>query len=231
MDFFDAWGGALSYAFQLYIDFSVYSDRAIDLSRLFSIQLTLNFDSPYEATSISDFWRRWHMTLSRFLRDYLYIPLGGNGHGPWRRYANLGIAFVAVVVAWVFFRSPDGATAGRVLQGTAGINGVVLPMAYSAALEPLASMLEGIGVQVKLHGGAQFVAMYLWVIALAGIAFLLPNTQEIVRERAPALDYTAAYTGRIRLSPTSRRALFVALIAAFGVLSLARQSEFLYFQF
>jgi D-alanyl-lipoteichoic acid acyltransferase DltB (MBOAT superfamily) len=84
-----AWGGVLAYAFQLYFDFSGYSDMAIGISRLFGIRLPLNFDSPYKAANIIDFWRRWHMTLSRFLRDYLYVPLGGNRKGPVRRYVNL----------------------------------------------------------------------------------------------------------------------------------------------
>lgn len=84
-----AWGGALSYTFQLYFDFSGYSDMAIGLSRLFGVRLPLNFNSPYKARDISEFWRCWHMTLSRFLRDYLYIPLGGNRHGATRRQCNL----------------------------------------------------------------------------------------------------------------------------------------------
>lgn len=84
-----AWGGALAYTFQLYFDFSGYSDMAIGLSRLFGVRLPLNFASPYRASSIIEFWRRWHMTLSRFLRDYLYIPLGGNRKGPLRRHVNL----------------------------------------------------------------------------------------------------------------------------------------------
>ena len=84
-----AWGGVLAYAFQLYFDFSGYSDMAIGLSRMFGINLPLNFNSPYKAENIIDFWRRWHMTLSRFLRDYLYIALGGNRKGPIRRYLNL----------------------------------------------------------------------------------------------------------------------------------------------
>ncbi len=84
-----AWGGVLAYTFQLYFDFSGYSDMAIGLSRLFGVRLPLNFNSPYKATSITDFWRRWHMTLSRFLRDYLYVPLGGNRKGKARRYVNL----------------------------------------------------------------------------------------------------------------------------------------------
>ena len=86
---FLAWGRALAYAFQLYFDFSGYSDMAIGLSRLFGVRLPINFNSPYKSHNIAEFWRRWHMTLSRFLRDYLYIPLGGNRHGSARRHMNL----------------------------------------------------------------------------------------------------------------------------------------------
>ena len=78
----EAWGGALAYTLQLYFDFSGYSDMAIGLSKMFNVDLPLNFNSPYKATSIIEFWRRWHMTLSRFLRDYLYVGLGGNRKGP-----------------------------------------------------------------------------------------------------------------------------------------------------
>ncbi|WP_107667512.1 MBOAT family protein [Cyanothece sp. BG0011] len=89
LTFIDAWVGAISYTLQLYFDFSGYSDMAIGLGYMFNIVLPINFNSPYKATSISDFWRRWHITLSNFLRDYLYIPLGGSRRGEIRRYANL----------------------------------------------------------------------------------------------------------------------------------------------
>ncbi|BCX49870.1 alginate O-acetylation protein [Haloferula helveola] len=85
----EAWAGTLAYTLQIYFDFSGYSDMAIGSARLFGIRLPLNFDSPYKSFSIVEFWRRWHMTLSRFLRDYLYFPLGGNRKGPSRRYVNL----------------------------------------------------------------------------------------------------------------------------------------------
>ena len=91
---FEAWGGALAYTARLYFDFSGYSDMAIGLALLFGLRLPMNFNSPYKATSIVDFWHRWHMTLSRFLRDYLYIPLGGNRKGPVRRYVNLMITML-----------------------------------------------------------------------------------------------------------------------------------------
>ncbi len=89
LSFFEAWGGALAYTFQIYFDFSGYSDMAIGAARMFGIKLPINFHSPYKATNIIEFWRRWHMTLSRFLRDYLYIPLGGNQNGKLLRYRNL----------------------------------------------------------------------------------------------------------------------------------------------
>jgi len=89
LSFIEAWGASLAYTFQIYFDFSAYSDMAIGLARLFNVDLPINFHSPYKATSIIDFWRRWHITLSRFLRDYLYIPLGGNRRGAARQYVNL----------------------------------------------------------------------------------------------------------------------------------------------
>jgi alginate O-acetyltransferase complex protein AlgI len=89
LEFFSAWIAALGYTAQLYFDFSGYSDMAIGLGIMFGIVLPLNFFSPYKATSIIDFWRRWHMTLSAFLREYLYIPLGGRNVSPPHRYANL----------------------------------------------------------------------------------------------------------------------------------------------
>ena len=85
----EAWLGALAYTLQLYFDFSGYSDMAIGLSLMFNVRLPFNFNSPYRAANISDFWRRWHISLSNFLRDYLYIALGGNRRGPLRRYLNL----------------------------------------------------------------------------------------------------------------------------------------------
>jgi alginate O-acetyltransferase complex protein AlgI len=169
-----AWAGALAYTLQIYFDFSGYSDMAMGLSRLFNIRLPVNFDSPYKACSITEFWRRWHMTLSQFLRDYLYIPLGGNRNGWWRQQANLlgtmalgglwhgagwnfliwgslhglflivahgwqrvrpvaagwsgrlrgwALTFLCVVVAWVFFRATDLATAGGMLAAMAGLHG------------------------------------------------------------------------------------------------------------
>ena len=89
-----AWLGIVCYTLQIYFDFSGYSDMAIGLGRMFGFVFPENFDYPYASTSITAFWRRWHMTLSNWFRDYLYIPLGGNRHGPVRTYANLLTVFV-----------------------------------------------------------------------------------------------------------------------------------------
>ncbi|MGJ0364316.1 MBOAT family O-acyltransferase, partial [Aliarcobacter cryaerophilus] len=94
LNLIEAWATSLSYTFQLYFDFSGYCDMAIGISLMFNIKLPINFNSPYKALNIQDFWRRWHMTLSRFLRDYIYIPLGGNRKGEFRTYTNLLATFL-----------------------------------------------------------------------------------------------------------------------------------------
>ena len=94
LNLFEAWATSLSYTFQLYFDFSGYTDMAIGIALLFNIKLPINFNSPYKALNIQDFWRRWHITLSRFLRDYVYIPLGGNKKSSFRTYSNLLATFV-----------------------------------------------------------------------------------------------------------------------------------------
>src|SRR6266513_1152164 len=106
LDFFLAWQAAISFKFQLYFDFSGYSEMALGAARLFGIQLPLNFNSPYRALNVVDFWRRWHMTLSRFLRDYVYIPLGGSRVRTPRLYfillATLALSGLWHGAAWHF---------------------------------------------------------------------------------------------------------------------------------
>ena len=102
----EAWVGALAYTLQIYFDFSGYSDMAIGLGRMFGFTLPENFNRPYSAVSMTDFWRRWHMTLSRWFRDYVYIPLGGNRGGGLRTYGNLVAVFIVTGLwhgaAWTF---------------------------------------------------------------------------------------------------------------------------------
>lgn len=94
LSFFESWLAAISYSLQLYFDFSGYSDMAIGLGRMFNLKLPRNFFSPYKAKNIIDFWKRWHITLSTFLRDYLYIPLGGNRKGKLSQFQNILITML-----------------------------------------------------------------------------------------------------------------------------------------
>ncbi|MBN9018222.1 MAG: MBOAT family protein [Rhizobiales bacterium] len=112
LGFLTAWLAAFAYSFQIYFDFSGYSDMAIGLGMMFNIRLPLNFASPYKSFSIQEFWRRWHITLSNWLRNYLYIPLGGNRHGTGRTYANL---ILTMVIGGIW----HGAGWGFVLWGLA----------------------------------------------------------------------------------------------------------------
>jgi alginate O-acetyltransferase complex protein AlgI len=254
--FDQAWIGALAYTFQLYFDFSGYSDMAIGISLMFGIFLPLNFNSPYKATSIIEFWRRWHMTLSQFLRDYLYIPLGGNRRGRIWRYVNLmitmvlggfwhgaawtfavwgalhgvylcinhawnhfgpkvaprfqpvanlvsfALTFVAVVVAWVFFRADSMASALSVLSKMADPSHVVLGHGEIADLS--------------------LIAIY------AGLAWLAPNTQSLM-----GYDHGTRTVGEALGAWPRRPGLIYASAAvlAFGILGIQQHSEFIYFRF
>lgn len=106
LSFIQAWATSLLYTFQLYFDFSGYTDMAMGTAKLFGINLPINFHSPYKAINIQDFWRRWHITLSRFLRDYIYIPLGGNRRGTFKTYRNILFTFFLAGiwhgVGWTF---------------------------------------------------------------------------------------------------------------------------------
>jgi alginate O-acetyltransferase complex protein AlgI len=119
---FYAWLAMLAYSQQLYFDFSGYSDMGLGLARMLNFKLPLNFNSPYKAANIIDFWRRWHMTLSSFLRDYLYIPLGGSRSGTWRRHLNL---FITMLLGGLW----HGAGWGFVIWG--GLHGTYLVMNHT----------------------------------------------------------------------------------------------------
>ncbi len=267
VSFKESWGAALSYSLQLYFDFSGYSDMAIGISRMFGILLPLNFNSPYKATNIIDFWRRWHMTLSRFLRDYLYIPLGGNRKGVVRKHLNLMmtmilgglwhgsgwtfivwgglhgiyliinhlwhgirkklgqdiskstivgrmsgcfITFIAVVFAWVFFRAESLHSGLSITQSMLGLNGFGFTGRF----------------QLSMIG------------KLLLIAWLLPNTQQIMVKNNPALSF---YEKDIKSTfkwfqwQPNLVWMFIIFLFVFHVIMKGMKgenaSEFLYFQF
>jgi D-alanyl-lipoteichoic acid acyltransferase DltB (MBOAT superfamily) len=285
LSFLDGWITMLAYVMQLVFDFSGYTDMALGAALMLNIKLPVNFDSPYRSADIQEFWRRWHITLSRFLRDYLYVPLGVNRRGPVRRYANLmttmllgglwhgagwnfaiwgglhglylcvnhawqriageapartragrflsaALTFVAVNVAWVFFRAPTPAIGHDVLLGMAGGFGVGLPAALVTPLAPLRHFADAAGIELFFGGGRQFVMTWTWV-ALAGVlAFTAPNTQEIARRFAPALGVSAiGLRQRCQLRFDWRWAVGLGVLASASLLSLSSPTEFLYFQF
>ena len=253
-----AWSAVLAYTAQIYFDFSAYSDMAIGIGLLFGIHLPVNFDSPYKSKSIIEFWRRWHITLSRFLRDYLYIPLGGNRKGKARRYVNLlltmllggiwhgagwtfviwgalhgfylmvnhfwnslklssdgrlfglfswGVTFLAVIVAWVFFRAAN----------------------VDVAVDILTSMIGGYGP------GSVTASALVVPAALLLLAFSMPNTQQIMSYTPPAGTY-GAYMAKtipsfLRWKPVLLWALYIGALFALCLMFMTQVSEFIYFQF
>lgn len=268
-----SWQGALAYTFQIYFDFSAYSDMALGLALLLGIHLPINFNSPYKATSIIEFWRRWHISLSRFLRDYLYIPLGGNRRGSLRRYVNIFIVmllggiwhgagftflvwgalhgfylllnhayrerlapllpprllaakiwlglswlvtFIAVVIAWVFFRASDYQVALAMLRAMAGLTSNVSPMTEGIKLAPTA----------------------LLFMALAVVVFVMPNSQTIIgvtgrmdpgEQNPNAIQYENRCWWKWK--PNIGWAALSGLVLAAVLVSLSKPSPFLYFQF
>ncbi|HVY90398.1 MAG TPA: MBOAT family protein [Hyphomonadaceae bacterium] len=260
-DFWTAWGGAISYTLQIYFDFSGYSDMAVGIALMFGVTLPINFDSPYRSTSIVEFWRRWHMTLSRFLRDYLYIPLGGNRHGDFARYRNLfltmllgglwhgaswlfvvwgalhglyliiahlwsaaglklekfvgrlaapvvgwAVTMLAVIVAWVFFRSTTIGGAGVMLASMAGLNG----------FDP------GAPLGVLTHDEGIWGVASPFLAALAAIA--MPNSMWLVGQARKLL------TGNLKMATIGAGAL-AGVASLIALVFIGEQNEFLYFQF
>ena len=272
-----AWLATSAYTLQIYFDFSGYSDMAIGLALLFGIRLPVNFRSPYRAGSIIEFWRRWHITLSRFLRDYLYIPLGGNRLGEQRRYINLmvtmllgglwhgagwnflvwgglhgvylginhlwrewrsdkpaaaaGLAarglswiitFLAVVIAWVFFRARTMAGAWQMLGGLFGFEAGSSGYASSGILR-LMDLPVLVGEQRLLLIGSGAVALALL------IALCLPNVPQLFgyREYRRAPEKMAW----LRWRPNAAWALVSAMAFAISLFGMWQRLEFLYFQF
>jgi alginate O-acetyltransferase complex protein AlgI len=261
LTFIDAWAGAVAYALQLYFDFSGYSDMAVGLALMLGIKFPYNFNSPYKSLSIGEFWRRWHITLSNFLRDYLYIPLGGSRRGPARTTVNLFITmllgglwhgagwtfilwgawhglllslnhawrrtqhrlnplaawtatFVATVLGWVVFRSPSIEAAGQYLSSMAGLEGLTLPLKYSAALDWM--RLPGVHYgHLTAISSARFELKLLVLAALVMFVVALPNTQELAK----------------RMEPRPRWAAFAVGCFLIGFLMVGRVAPFLYYQF
>ena len=245
----EAWLGLLAYSLQIYFDFSAYSDMAIGIGMIFGLSLPVNFNSPYKARSIIDFWRRWHMTLSAFLRDYLYVPLGGNRQGPWRRHLNLMIVMLLGGL-W------HGADWAFVLWG--GLHGFYLivnhgyrKLAETGALSGIAPLVSLIGwpltfLAVALAwvpfraNGLEWVDYYgelfAWdfrgyngvaagtILAGLALAFFAPNLARIFglgANRSPLWRPDLAWFG----------AASAVLCVTFFYVLLGEAYEFIYFEF
>lgn len=207
LSFIEAWGASLAYAFQIYFDFSAYSDMAIGVARLFNVDLPINFRSPYKATSIIDFWRRWHITLSRFLRDYLYIPLGGNRRGVARQYLNL-LATMLLAGLW------HGAGWTFVLWG--GLHGVYLAINH---------MFRRIGRRLEWHVPAW--AGWAVTFACVNVAWVFFRADSITR----AVDIVKGMMGMNGIIVSSRHLpeFLVHALAAVHIPVIGRPATWHYF--
>jgi len=233
----DGWGAVVAFALQVYFDFSGYSDMAIGLARMLNIRLPENFDSPYQARDISTFWRRWHITLSTFLRDYLYIPLGGNRRGRARRAINVCVTMLLgglwhgaqwTFVAWgglhgVFllvnerWRRRNTPLPGALAWLLTFIAVVASYAVFRApSFERAGAMLGGM---LGVHGFAAYaIGLHEWkrMLPALGIALCCPNRRQIMQWQWPGPWLYA---------------LSFALLAGWSILRLGDPAPFFYFQF
>jgi D-alanyl-lipoteichoic acid acyltransferase DltB (MBOAT superfamily) len=234
----EAWSTALSYTLQLYFDFSGYSDMALGLALMFNIRFPLNFNSPYKANSIIDFWRRWHITLSTFLRNYIYIPLGGNRKGELRRYTNLMITML-VGGLW------HGASWTFVFWG--GLHGIALVLNH---------LWRNMGFKMHWLLGRVFCFLFVvvgWVffraesfgqamVVLKGmINFQNTGLLSMPGERVKMVilmimvlfvwTWKNSFEWNKLFKPNHKWAVVTGLLLALSIIGLSRITEFLYFQF
>jgi alginate O-acetyltransferase complex protein AlgI len=233
-----------AYAFQIYLDFSAYTDIARGASRWFGIELPENFDDPYLATSITDFWRRWHMSLSHWLRDYLYIPLGGNRHGPLRTYLNLFLTMLLgglwhgaswTFVVWgglhglflaverllgVRTTAPTGAALW--IRRLVTFHLVCLAWVFFRAptFGVAAQLLRGIA-----HGPVHLVAEHL--LPTVGALALIAAYWALFPLRRRILIWDPGVSPARQLGAAVALGLFVVILTIFG----ASGASFIYFQF
>ena len=245
-----AWIGVLAYAIQIYFDFSGYSDMAIGLARMFGFHFPENFNRPYSSLSITDFWRRWHISLSSWFRDYVYIPLGGNRRGPTRTYVNLSIVFLLTGLwhgaNWTFLAWGCFHGVCLIVERVTGL-GITTPTTWTPVRRFATFVLVCIGWALfRAHDiaqGANFISAMLWPsglgipvaleealtvqrcvwFLLGGLVVLLPADGQIGR----VISYREDRVGwGVRIAVVT----LVAPLAALYALS-SSFSPFLYFQF
>ena len=259
LQFIDAWIAALAYTLQIYFDFSGYTDMALGMAWMLNVRLPLNFASPYRSRNIREFWRRWHMTLSRFLRDYLYIPLGGN-----RRGAVLALLFVVVTFAfgglwhganWTFVAWGALNGVGVVVVHLMDRAGLRLPRALAWSLTMVFTVtawvffrassiddaLRIVGVMYGMHGLSWTPVIAEWAplfdLSTFTLAAFGPRLDIIGTGAVMIAGFAIAWLGansqtlvaRWRYRPAL--AAWIALLAIAALLNLDRVTEFLYFNF
>lgn len=253
-----AWTGALAYTMQIYFDFSGYSDMALGLGRMFGFQLPVNFNAPYKSRSITEFWRRWHITLSHFLRDYLYIPLGGNRAGQVRALANLaivmllgglwhGAAWTFVVwgglhgLALIWCRLMDRWRPGGLFPALPWIS-VLITFLFAVftwvffraeSFDAAWTMLAGMAGLSGLGAMPGEEPILLILVSLA-LVWRAPETAQFFYDQiAPELRAEAGVREprRLRWRPTRRMALFFAIALFICLANTWGYSEFIYYNF
>lgn len=253
-DFTQAWTGALAYSAQLYFDFSGYCEMALGMSLLFGIAIPINFLSPYRAPNIADFWRRWHISLSMWFRDHVYVPLGGNRNGPWIAMMALAVTFfltglwhgagltfvawgvlhggyVAVYRVWRSLGRPMPLQLAKFITLVAVIFAWVLFRAgsLSDAMQMWSAM---VGVKgITLGPGFAPYAQYLptWV-NISGSAAVI-GTEVILYGMLLAWCATAKNVHEFVLMPTFKHASLIFGMALIAMFAINRGSTFLYFSF
>ena len=260
LNLIEAWATSLSYTFQLYFDFSGYCDMAIGISLMFNIKLPINFNSPYKALNIQDFWRRWHMTLSRFLRDYIYIPLGGNRKGEFRTYTNLLATFLIGGLwhgaGWTFiiwgalhgialaihrFWQSLGFKMNKILAWFITFNFINITWIFfrakewDDAIKVLSSMfsLDNVVIHPMFQSKLGFLSQY--GITFGGMFENIQASREIIVWLFFAfilvLFFKNSMEKRDSFKPNYKLAFLTAFCFIFAILSLNKVSEFLYFNF
>ncbi|MDX6480579.1 MAG: alginate O-acetyltransferase complex protein AlgI [Gaiellaceae bacterium] len=240
LGFVGSWAAAIGYALQLYFDFSGYSDMAVGLAWLIGFRFPQNFNSPYKAVNVSDFWRRWHMSLSAWFRDYLFIPLGGSRRGARRTVVNLVLTmFLAGLwhgAAWTFV--VWGLAWGLAL----GVHGVLSNLGLtprSLVVNRVLTFLFAVAAFVIFRAPNLHVAgTILWRMAgTAGVESwatlqpFLPGRFILLLIALLAFVQFAPNTWQVRLRPRFVYGLATGVAAALAVMSIAVPHPFIYFQF
>ena len=259
VDFVSAWVGSLAYTFQLYFDFSAYSDMAIGLGLMFGLKLPINFNSPYKSTSITEFWRRWHITLSTFLRDYLYIPLGGNRNGKYRRYQNLMLTmllgglwhgagwnfiiwgglhglYLVINQAFSTFCTKLDIQIHKLIGITITMLVVIVAWVFfraettKGALSLLRSMFSVIEPEMSLRWTP---VNYFIIVLSAAIVFFAPNTAQIFNYVGCSTksEWARQTADKLNTSKGYLFAIFIGFLLCLSLLFMPQPTVFLYFNF